>query len=294
MTVFIPAPESLGKPTRGRTSIEPGGIRAGAVRHVLGLVARDDIPVVAGAEATLTSSMRYGPTCGDRRHWPDPVRAAPAPAGAALELLERSIERGATLVSIGPYTNLALLEIARRGSLSRANVVVMGGWVHAPADGLPPWGPEMDWNVQCDTRAAQIVAGAAASLTLATLPATLRAPLRAAHLPRLRAAGALGALLARQSEAHAEDMGMPALGRAHAALPDDLLNFLYDPVACALAVGWSAAVVEEMRLEPAVETGVLRFRPSAEGRAMRVLIDLDPDAFREAWLASVERAGCGR
>ncbi len=167
----------------------------------------------------------------------------------------------------------------------------MGGWVYPPADGLPPWGPEMDWNVQCDTRAAQIVAGATASLTLATLPATLRAPLRAAHLPRLRAAGRLGALLARQSEAHAEDADMAALGRAHAALPDDLLNFLYDPVACALAVGWPGAVVEEMGLEPTLEAGVLRFRSCAEGRPTRVLIDLDADAFNEAWLASVERAG---
>ena len=31
----------------------------------------------------------------------------------------------------------------------------MGGYVQSPADGLPLWGPEMDWNVQYDTRAAR-------------------------------------------------------------------------------------------------------------------------------------------
>jgi hypothetical protein len=82
----------------------------------------------------------------------------------------------------------------------------------------------MDWNVQCDTRAAQILA-ATTKLTLVTLPATLKAHLGTADLPRLRAAGSLGALLARQGEDHA----MAEFGRAHAGLPDDLLNFSLRP-----------------------------------------------------------------
>ncbi len=110
------------------------------------------------------------------------------------------------MVAIGPYTNLAALELLRPGSLTGVDVVVMGGWVRPPRRGLPAWGPERDFNVQWDTRAAQIVAGVA-ELTLATLPATLQAPLRAADLPRLRAGGPLGDLLARQSQAHAIDSG---------------------------------------------------------------------------------------
>ena len=65
------------------------------------------------------------------------------------------VERGATVIAIGPYTNLALLEAARPGILREARVVLMGGWVYPAADGLPPWGPERDWNVQCDTTAAR-------------------------------------------------------------------------------------------------------------------------------------------
>jgi hypothetical protein len=44
----------------------------------------------------------------------------------------------------------------------------------------------------------------------------------------LGASGPLGRLLARQAEAHRQDWDMAAMGRAHAGLPDDLLNFQYD------------------------------------------------------------------
>lgn len=268
------------------TTIDPGGSRAGCVAHCLQLAGRDDVPVAAGAEVSLTTLRRADPE--GEGYWPGVV-SRPSPPGAAFDLLDRSIAAGATIVGIGPYTNLALLEMARPGSLGRVPVVVMGGWTRAPAHGLPPWGPEMDWNVQWDTRAAEIVA-AAAQLTLAPLPATLKAHLRAAELPRLRASGPLGRLLAHQSEARAREAGMAELARAHAGLPDDLLNFHYDPVACAVALGWPGAVLEEIRLQSVLDGGVLRFQPDPEGRPVRVLVDVDGASFAEAWLCAVEAA----
>jgi purine nucleosidase len=83
---------------------------------------------------------------------------------------------------------------------------------------------------------------------------------------------------------------MAELGRAHAGLPDDLLNFHYDPVACAVAAGWPGAAVDEMRLRPVVEDGVLRFQPEPAGRLTRVLVDLDGPGFSETWLSAVEAA----
>jgi hypothetical protein len=160
--------------------------------------------VAAGAEVSLTTLRLANPVTDDERYWPSTLACRPSPPGAALDLLDHSIETGATVVGIGPFTNLALLEVARPGSLGRVPVVAMGGWMQPPSDGLPAWGPEMDWNVQWDTRAAEIVA-ATARLTLVTLPATLKAHLRAADLPRFRASGPLGELLARQSEARAQD-----------------------------------------------------------------------------------------
>jgi purine nucleosidase len=271
------------------TVADPGGRRAAYVAHLLRLAGRDDIPLAAGAEVSATTLGRADPV-DDERHWPASVTPRPSPPGAALDLLERSLDTGATVVAIGPYTNLALLEISRIGSLRRQPVVVMGGWVEPPAPGLPRWGPEMDFNVQWDTRAAEVVA-ATARLTMVTLPATLNAYLRRADLPRLRTAGPLGQLLARQSEAHAEMYQMEKLGRDHPGLPDDLLNFQYDPVACAVALGWSGATVEDIRLRPVRMDDVLSFQPHAEGRSTRAVLDVDGAAFGETWLSAVEAAG---
>jgi purine nucleosidase len=274
------------------TTLDRGGRRAGYVAHCLELAGRDGIPVAAGAEVSMTTLRPAEPITGDERHWPATIPARPSPPGAAVDLLERSIRSGATVVAIGPFTNLALLEVARPGSLGRVPVVAMGGWTRPPDDGLPAWRPEMDWNVQFDTRAAEILA-ATAELTLVPLPVTLKAHLRAADLPQLRATGPLGELLARQSEAHGKDFGLTELGRAHAGLPDDLLNFQYDPVACAVAAGWAGATVDEVRLRPIQEGEALRFQPGRGGRLMRMVTDLDGAAFRETWLAAVEAAHRG-
>jgi purine nucleosidase len=276
------------------TTIDPGGIRAGFVTRGLELAGRAGIPVAAGAEVSLTTGETPGGIPTDTRYWPDPVAPRPAPAGEATALLQQSAESGATIVAIGPYTNLATLERTRPGSLARVPVVLMGGFVFPAAPGLPQWGPEMDWNVQCDTAAAEVVFADATDLTLVTVPPTFKAHLRAAQLPRLRAAGALGALLARQAEAHCADNGIAELAHAFAALPDDLLNFQYDALACAVAAGWAGAAIEEVRLTSVLGAGVLRFEPDARGRAANVVVDIDADDFTERWFAAVERSSSPR
>ncbi len=147
----------------------------------------------------------------------------------------------------------------------------------------------MDFNVQWDTRAAEIVA-ATAQLTLVPFAVTFKAPLRAVDLPRLRASGPLGTLLARQSAAYAQETGKAGLGQAHAGLPDDLVNLHWDPVTCAVALGWTGVVVEELRLQALVEDAVLRFQPHPDGRLTRVVVDVDGARFTETWLAAVEAA----
>ena len=273
------------------TTIDPDGVRAAQTAHVLALAGRRDVPVAAGARREGTSGRVVGPRVGEP-YWPADLAPAPAPVGAARELLLASLDRGATLIAIGPLTNLADLERGRPGSLARVPVVVMGGWVAPPAEGLPPHTAADDWNLQWDPRAAAVVTAAAADLTLATLPATLAAHLRGRDLPRLRAAGRLGALLARQGDAHSRDHGMVDLPRRFPALPADLLNFHYDPVTCALALGSPSCRVEAMRLRGELDPdGVFRHVPDPDGRLMRVLTAVDDAAFREEWLAAVEAAG---
>ncbi len=143
--------------------------------------------------------------------------------------------------------------------------------------------------MQWDTRAAETLA-AHADLTLVALPATLKAQIREADLPRLRASGPLGELLAKQSVAHGHTYKMGELGRTHSALPDDLLNFQYDPVAAAVAVGWGRATIEERRIRTVVEGDILRFVSDDQGRLIRVVTDVDGVTFGETWISAVEAA----
>lgn len=269
------------------STIDPQGWRAGYIEYCLDLAGRRDVPVAAGAAVSMTTRRRADPVVADQRYWPAQVAPRPDSAGAALDLLAADIAQGATIVAIGPYTNLALLELIRPGSLAAVPVVVMGGWVDPPAAGLPEWGPEKDFNVQWDTLAAQIVLTARAELTLVTLPATLTAHLRGRDLPRLNDAGPLPALIARQSQTYAADNAMAALGAAHTGLPDDLLNFQYDPAACAVALEWPGATMSQRRLSPTFVNDILILRPDTRGPLIRVVDSIDGPTFARDWIDAV-------
>jgi len=279
------------------TCIDPGGQRAGYVAHVLEQAGRGEVPVAAGAEISLTTRRLPGELATGPAYWPEPVAPVPAPAGSALALLAASIDAGATAVAIGPATNLALLGVERPATLARAEVVMMAGWFDAGtgADaGLPPWGPARDWNVQCDTRAAEVVASGAGRLTLVPLSLTRRVHLRRRDLPRLEAAGPLGQLLARQARVQAEQRATPDLALEHSGLPGDLLAFHHDPLTVAVALKWPGVTVAERRLTPVTEAGILHFAGCSEGddrpehgRPVAVAVDVDAPAFAERWLAAV-------
>jgi inosine-uridine nucleoside N-ribohydrolase len=217
------------------------------------LAERDEIPVRAGAEGPLAEL--YVPLAFPD-YWPETIEPRPARPGEALELLEASAEEGATIVAIGPYTNLAMLEAARPGLLASTEVVVMGGHVTTPREGLPPWGIKEDFNVQQDRFAAAIVLKRCRPVVVPVAVA-LEVCLRQAHVDRLRAAGPLGAVVADQGEMHARDNNRAELGRAYDRLPDDLLNFHYDPLACAVGLGWDGVDTEEIPTRVELGGGML-------------------------------------
>ena len=272
------------------TCIDPGGRRAGYVHYVLRSAGRDDIPVAAGAEVSMTTAVTPGEIPDDERWWPEPVPPAPGPAEAASLLLADSIGAGATIVAIGPLTNLAHLEVERPGILAGADVVMMGGWFDPPAEGLPSWGPVRDWNVQCDTTAARLAIDHAGTLTMVPLSLTIRTFLCRRHLKRLRAAGPFGRLLAGQAEHQAAERSTGELARSSAGLPDDLLAFHHDPLTCAAALGWPGVTLADRRLAPVYDGDLLLVADSDQGRAVRVAVDVDAYAFVEMWLSTVEVA----
>lgn len=272
------------------TCTEHGGKRAGYVQYALRLAGRSDIAVAAGAESGL-AGLRYAAGIPDEAaYWPEPVAPCPSQPGQALDLLDTSIAQGATVIAIGPYTNLAMLEAARPGRLAQARVVIMGGCLGTVPDGLPPWGPDQDWNMHLDTVATQRVLECCRPLVV-PMNVSLQTYLCARDLPRLRQAGALGALLARQAEAINEEYHNQALGRSHALLPDDLLNFQHDPLACAVALGWDGVMIEEMNLRLEITNGYPILRPDPGGVRYRVVTSVDAKRFSRFWLDTIAAAG---
>jgi len=268
------------------TSTDPGGIRAGFVRYALRLAGRDDVPVTAGAEGSLGG---FFVPLAFPDYWPEPIEPVRAAPGAALDAIASSADAGATIVAVGPYTNLAAFEAWRPGALAAAGTVVMGGHVPAPGEGFPPWGMSDDFNVQQDATAARIVFGRCAP-TVVPLSTALRVAVRRRHLDRLRSAGRLGALVADQAEAHARDQGRTELPARYPALPDDLLNFQYDPLACAVAAGWDGVAIRDVPVELSIEGSLLRMRERDGAPAIRIATDVDAPRFEDAWLEAVVRA----
>jgi purine nucleosidase len=269
------------------TNTDPGGRRAGLTEYALSLAGRPDVPVVAGAEGSLGGLALSPIHIPD--YWPEPIPSRPARPGAAIELLEASVEGGAVVVAVGPYTNLAMLEAARPGLLASTSVVVMGGHMTHPREGLPPWGPDDDFNVQQDRFAAMIVFERCDPV-VAPMAVTIEVHLRAAHIGALRAAGPLGRLLADQGEAHARDNGRMDLAREYAALPDDLLNFQYDPLACATALGWDGVTVEPIPTALELRDDRLVMTERRDAPPLRVVTAVQAERFEEVWLDAVVRA----
>ena len=270
------------------TNSDDGGRRAGYARYALRLAGRDDVAVAAGADVSL-GCYRVRPGLPDEAvYWPEAVPPAPTSLDQALALLERSIEQGAIVAAIGAYTNLALLEKRSPGILRRARLCLMGSYVFPPRAGFPPWGNDLDWNVQVDVQSAQTVIERS-SPTLVPLSVTVETSLRRAYLGRLRQSGPLAQLIARQAEAFAREWSYEArFGQTCPGLPDDTINFQHDPLACAIALGWNEGVeIRELPLTLTIEDGWLCERVDAAGNPARVVTRVDGGRFNEFWLSIV-------
>jgi len=272
------------------TVSDSGGRRAGYVRYVLDIAARRDVAVAAGADISLGRYRHWQPGFhpDEKAYWPEPIQPAPGPDTEAIVLLERSIKEGATIVAAGPYTNLAFLERRSPGILATASLVLMGGFVFPPRKGFPQWGRENDYNIQVDPESAQVVLERANPL-LVTLSVTVETALRRCWLPEMREAGRLGQLLATQAEAFAIEEAMESrFGQTCEGLPDDIINFLHDPLACAIALGWSDGVeIRQIPLQSEIYDGYLRQTVDSGGKPTRVVTRVNGPKFSEFWLRTV-------
>jgi inosine-uridine nucleoside N-ribohydrolase len=274
------------------TVAEDRGRRAGYATRALALAGRLDIPVAAGVDVS-TGCFRFAPSYpSERDYWGEPVPPWPGPANSALELLATNIAAGATVIAIGPYTNLAAIEAREPGILAATQLVLMGTSVVPPRQGFPAWGPESDYNVQLDVEAAELVLARSDPLLVPVGPC-LETVVCRTDVPALSAGGPLAQLVARQVSAFDEQWGNAGrLGVPSSGLPDDMVNFLYDPLACAVAVGWQGAAVSSLGLQWVVGAdGLLRGQDDPAGKVFRVVTAVDGPEFRRVWLNAVRGVG---
>jgi inosine-uridine nucleoside N-ribohydrolase len=269
------------------TVAEDQGRRAGYVRYALGLAGRPEVPVAAGADGSCGRYRSAIELPREEAYWPEGITPAPTPVEDALALLRRSIEAGAIIVAIGPYTNLALLDGAHPGLLAQADLYLMGGHLAVAPEGYPRWDNRMDFNVQFDVTSARYVFERC-SPTLIPIEVTAQTALRRAHLPALRSAGSLGSLLARQAEAFAVESGYEeSYGRTCPGLPDDIINFQHDPLACAVALGWDGVTRGRTHVRTEMRDGWLYEQAGATGRVMNVVTAVEGARFNDLWLQTV-------
>jgi len=273
------------------TTADDGGKRAGYARYVLKLAGRTEIPVAAGADVS-SGDYRYRPRYpsdypSEEVYWPEPIDPTPNPVADAIELLKRSIEQGALVVGIGPYTNLALLDRRYPGLLNRTKLFLMGGCIYPARAGFPSWGNDMDYNVQFDAASARHCIECL-NPTLIPLTVTIETALRRAYLPRLEESGPVGRLIAGQARAFAEDWDNEGrYGRTCDEIPQDTINFQHDSLACAVAAGWDGARTELIPLELGTRAGWMCESVSKSGRPTSVVTEIDREAFNQFWLDTV-------
>jgi inosine-uridine nucleoside N-ribohydrolase len=164
---------------------------ANAIR-VLDFVGRNDVPVARGADRPLlrdpfVAAYVHGDTGLDGPDLPPPQREPIAQH--AVDFLNEHVE-GATLVPIGPLTNVALL-LAQHPQAKPTRIVLMGG-----AIGLGNVTPAAEFNIWADPEAAARVFASGIELTMIGLDVTHQALLMNEDAERLRASGRTGTMVA--------------------------------------------------------------------------------------------------
>ena len=271
------------------TVAENGGKRAGQVKYTLKVADRNNIPVRAGADnAGGFYPMELG-LPPEEKYWPEPIIPLKNSIDEALNLLKQSVDQGAIIVAIGPLTNLYLLDIKYPGILKQTEIFFMGGYVHPPRSGFPDWKNEWDFNKQIDIKSAKHVF-ANSNITLVQLPVTEETFIREIDLEPLRKSGPLGKLLARQAEEWRKDEKMAEKYKDCENIPKDIINFQYDPLTAAVALGWNGVEVEELPLVVEVKDKILHERIDNAGKIFKVVTKVDGIRFNEFWLNQITKA----
>jgi len=160
--------------------------------RLLALMARSDIPVLAGAAEPLVRKGidEAGIHGGDGLGGivlPEPAAAPGEDAVAWLaDLLAREEPGTVDILALGPLTNIATLVSLHSPAADRiGRIIAMGGAIEEKGN----VGPRSEFNLACDPEAADIVLRAGLDLTLVPLDVTRRVRAGRGFVAGLRASG---------------------------------------------------------------------------------------------------------
>jgi inosine-uridine nucleoside N-ribohydrolase len=246
--------------------------------RILELAGREDIPVAAGADRPLegelvTAASAHGETGLDGPDLPPPRRKA-LEEHAVDFLAERA--EGATLIALGPLTNVALLLERRTERPER--IVLMGG---AIAEGNMT--PSAEFNIWVDPEAAHRVFTSGLDVTMVGLDVTNRAVVTGEHAAHLRDAGRVGAAIAAMLDFY---LGFYLAAYDHGGAP------VHDAVAVSHVIRPELLETLERHVEIDHGPGLCRGRTVVDMRRRtslpqpnaRVAVEVDVDGFRELLL----------
>jgi inosine-uridine nucleoside N-ribohydrolase len=198
---------------------------ANAIR-ILEFSGRTDVPLAAGADRPIVrepyvAKYVHGESGLDGPDLP-PAQSSPLDEHA-VDFLGRHAD-GATLVAVGPLTNVALM-LARYPDARPERIVLMGGSI-----GLGNVTPAAEFNIWADPEAAARVFGSGLDVTMIGLDVTHQALMTEADADRLRATGRTGTLVAElwafYNRFHSQTYGLngspihDAVALAHVFRPD--------------------------------------------------------------------------
>ena len=190
LALASPEVELLGVTTvAGNQTLEK--TTANAIR-ILEFAGHTDVSVAAGASRPLVrepyvAKYVHGETGLDGPDLP-PAQGSPLDEHA-VDFLGRHAE-GATLVAVGPLTNVALM-LACHPDARPERIVLMGGSI-----GVGNVTPAAEFNIWADPEAAARVFGSGLDVTMIGLDVTHEALMTKADADRLRATGRTGRLVA--------------------------------------------------------------------------------------------------
>jgi pyrimidine-specific ribonucleoside hydrolase len=263
--------------------------------RVLHLAGRSDVPVAAGARASLVHPRleRAGHVhgtagLGDVVLPPSPAPLDPRPAVTALaELLEASAEP-VTVAAIGPLTNIALLVSVYPDAAARiGRLVFMGG--SATRGGNVTAAAE--FNIWADPEAAAVVLRAGLPTVMVGLDVTVPTVLTGEGIARFAAAGPVGeqaaAILGRYRDHARSSYGTDgvvvhdALAVTEAVVPGTLRTVARDVVVdTGHGAGRGQTVVDRRAVSTAAD-------------AVAVAEDVDSPAAVEFLVSRLERLAAG-